>query len=55
MLERCLKRLEWDKVKAREAREAADEADRERLAMMSVRCLGRGGGVLWALGLGGGG
>ena len=36
MLERCLKRLEWDKVRAREAQEAADEAERERLAMMSV-------------------
>lgn len=37
MLERCLKRLEWEKVRAKEAAEAADEAERERMAMMSVR------------------
>jgi len=36
VLERCLKRLEWDKVRAKEAQEAADAAERERLAMMSV-------------------
>lgn len=37
VLERCLKRLEWEKVRAKEAAEAADEAERERMAMMSVR------------------
>lgn len=36
VLERSLKRLEWDKVRERELQEAADEAERERLAYQSV-------------------
>ena len=58
VLERCLKRLEWEKVRAKEAQAVADEQERERLAMMSVRargcvcdCWGGCRGCIW----GGGG
>jgi hypothetical protein len=37
ILERCLKRLEWDRARAREAQELEDEAERERQAMQQVR------------------
>lgn len=43
MLERCLKRLEWDRARAREAQELEDEAERERQAMQQVRLGGSGG------------
>lgn len=36
MLERCLKRLEWEQAREREAKEAADEAERERVAMAQI-------------------
>lgn len=36
ILERCLKRLEWEKAKEKEAKDAADEAERERMAMLSI-------------------
>ena len=36
ILERCLKRLEWDKVQMREAKAAADAKEAERLAMQSI-------------------
>lgn len=36
ILERCLKRLEWDKVQSREAKAAADAKEAERLAMQSI-------------------
>jgi CRISPR/Cas system-associated exonuclease Cas4 (RecB family) len=36
ILERCLKRLEWDKARAREAQELEDELERERVAMQQV-------------------
>ena len=35
-LERCLKRLEWDRVREKELKDAADEAEKERLAMQSI-------------------
>ena len=35
VLERCLKRLEWDRVKDKEAKEAADAAEAERMAMQA--------------------
>jgi hypothetical protein len=37
ILERCLKRLEWDRARAREVQELEDEAERERQAMQQVR------------------
>lgn len=43
MLERALKRLEWERVRDAEVKEAADEAERERLANQ-VWC-----GVVWEL------
>lgn len=36
ILERCLKRLEWEQHREREAQEVADEVERERLAMLSI-------------------
>ena len=36
MLERCLQRLEWDKVKDAEAKAAADQFEAERAAMQSI-------------------
>ena len=36
MLERCLRRLEWDRVKEAEAKAAADQFEAERLAMQSI-------------------
>jgi hypothetical protein len=36
VLERALKRLEWEKVKEREMQDAADEAERERQAYQAV-------------------
>jgi splicing factor 3A subunit 1 len=36
VLERALKRLEWEKVKERETQDAADEAERERQAYQAV-------------------
>lgn len=36
ILERCLKRLEWDKVQTREAKAAADAKEAERLAMQAI-------------------
>ena len=36
MLERCLQRLEWDRVKEREAKAAADQFEAERMAMQSI-------------------
>lgn len=41
LLDRCLRRMEWERHKEREAQEAADEAERERQAVQ-VRG-GRGG------------
>lgn len=43
ILERCLKRLEWDRARAREAQALEDELERERVAMQQVRV--REGGV----------
>lgn len=37
ILERCLKRLEWDRARAREAQALEDELERERVAMQQVR------------------
>ncbi len=36
VLERALKRLEYDKVKEKEAQDQAEEAERERLAYQAV-------------------
>ena len=36
ILERCLRRLEWDRVQEREAAAAASQAEAERLAMQSI-------------------
>lgn len=36
ILERCLKRLEWERAREREAKEAADELEKERMAMQSI-------------------
>ena len=36
VLERCLRRLEWDKVKNAEEKAAADQAEAERVAMQSI-------------------
>ncbi|GFH15663.1 ubiquitin-like domain-containing protein, partial [Haematococcus lacustris] len=36
LLERCAKRLEWEKVRERELKDAADEAERERLAYQAI-------------------
>eukprot|EP00887_Chlorella_sp_A99_P000243 scaffold13.g243.t1 len=36
VLERALKRLEWERVKEKEAKEARDEAEAERMAMLSI-------------------
>ena len=36
VLERCLRRLEWDRVKEAEAKAAADQFEAERLAMQSI-------------------
>jgi splicing factor 3A subunit 1 len=36
ILERCLKRLEWEKAKEKESKEAADQLEAERLAMQSI-------------------
>ncbi len=36
ILERCLRRLEWEKVKEKENREAADQLEAERMAMQSL-------------------
>ncbi|GMH40484.1 hypothetical protein BSKO_08388 [Bryopsis sp. KO-2023] len=36
LLERCLKRLEWEKAREREEKEAADAAEKERLAMQMI-------------------
>ncbi|KAK9807061.1 hypothetical protein WJX72_012308 [[Myrmecia] bisecta] len=36
ILERCLRRLEWERVKEREQKAAADQAEAERLAMQSI-------------------
>ena len=35
-LERCLKRLEWDRVRDKEQKDAADEADKERNAVQAI-------------------
>ncbi len=35
-LERCIKRLEWDRVKEKEQKDAADEAEKERLATQAI-------------------
>ncbi len=43
ILERCLKRLEWEGAREREAQEAADEAEKEREAMAQVGWLQRCG------------
>jgi hypothetical protein len=37
ILERCLKRLEWDRARAREAQALEDELEKERVAMQQVR------------------
>ena len=36
ILERCLRRLEWEKAKEAEAQAAADKAEAERLAMQAI-------------------
>lgn len=36
ILERCLKRLEWDRARAREAQALEDELERERVAMQQI-------------------
>ena len=36
LLERCLRRLEWEKQREAEEKEAADKAEAERLAMQSI-------------------
>ena len=36
LLERCLRRLEWEKQREAEEQEAADKAEAERLAMQSI-------------------
>lgn len=36
MLERCLRRLEWERQKDREAKAAADQQEAERLAMQAI-------------------
>lgn len=36
VLERCLKRLEWEKQREAEDRAAADKAEAERIAMQSI-------------------
>ena len=36
VLERCLKRLEWEKQKEAEDKAAADKAEAERFAMQSI-------------------
>eukprot|EP00884_Botryococcus_braunii_P002572 jgi/Botrbrau1/12315/Bobra.0205s0013.1 len=36
ILERCLKRLEWEKAKEKESKEASDQLEAERLAMQSI-------------------
>ncbi len=36
ILERCLKRLEWEKVQSREAKAAADRQEADRLAMQAI-------------------
>lgn len=36
VLERCLRRLEWEQAKEREEKEAADAAERERIAMQLI-------------------
>ncbi len=35
-LERALKRLEWDRVRAKEMQDAADEAEKERMATQAI-------------------
>ena len=36
LLERCLKRLEWEKQREAEDKAAADKAEAERIAMQSI-------------------
>lgn len=36
LLERSLRRLEWEKAREREAREVEDEKERERLVMQAI-------------------
>lgn len=36
ILERSLKRLEWEKAREREEKEAADAAEKERIAMQMI-------------------
>lgn len=36
VLERCLRRLEWEQAREREEKEAADAAERERIAMQLI-------------------
>ena len=36
MLERCVKRLEWERVRDKEQKDADDEAERERNAMQAI-------------------
>ncbi len=36
ILERCLRRLEWERVQEREAAAAASQAEAERLAMQAI-------------------
>lgn len=36
ILERSLKRLEWEKAREREEKEAADAAEKERVAMQMI-------------------
>ena len=35
-LERCFKRLEWERVRDKEKKEADDEAEKERNAMQAI-------------------
>lgn len=36
ILERCLGRLDWNRAREKEAKDAADEAERERMSMLSI-------------------
>ncbi len=36
LLDRCVKRLEWEQAQEKEAAAAADEAEKERIAMQQI-------------------